>query len=136
MILDASALLSLIFAEPAAEMIEERLQSAAGVGIGAPSLTEVALVLGSRLGRDPVPLLGRVLQEFGIAVIPFSEEHWAEAADAFMRYGKGRHPAALNFGDCMTYAVAKLSEQPLLAIGDDFPQTDLEMEPLGGATGS
>ena len=47
-----------------------------------------------------------------------------------MRFGKGRHRAALNFGDCMTYAVAKLSEQPLLAVGDDFPQTDLVMVPL------
>ena len=129
-ILDASALLSLIFAEPAGEIVEERLQSAAGVGIGAPSLTEVSLVLGSRLGRDPIPIVGRVLQEFGIAVLPFSEEHWAEATDAFMRFGKGRHRAALNFGDCMTYAVAKLSEQPLLAVGDDFPQTDLVMVPL------
>jgi ribonuclease VapC len=99
-------------------------------GIGAPTLTEVSIVLGSRLGRDPMPLVGRVLQELGIVVIPFSQEHWAEATDAFMRYGKGRHPAGLNYGDCMTYAVAKLTGQPLLAVGDDFPQTDLELVPL------
>ena len=130
-IVDASALLAMIFAEPVGEVVEERLQSAPAAGIGAPSLTEVSLVLGSRLGRDPMPILGRVLQEFGIAVVPFSEQHWAEATDAFMRFGKGRHPAALNFGDCMSYAVAKLSEQALLATGDDFPQTDLELVPLG-----
>ena len=131
MIVDSSALLSLIFAEPAAEAIADRLQTVPVVGIGAPSLTEVSLVLGSRLGRDPMPILGRLLQEFGISVVPFSEQPWAEATEAFMRFGKGRHPAALNFGDCMTYAVAKLSEQPLLAVSDDFPQTDLVMMPLG-----
>lgn len=131
MIVDASALLSLIFAEPIAEAVEERLRRADAIGIGAPSLTEASLVLGSRLNRDPMPLLGRILQEYAVNVVPFSQEHWAEATDAFMRYGKGRHPAALNFGDCMTYAVARLSEQSLLAVGDDFFQTDLQLEPLG-----
>ncbi len=131
MVVDASALLALIFREPAADVIEERLATADALGIGAPTLTEVSLVLGSRLGRDPMPLLGRVLQEFAIAVVPFSDAHWAEATDAFMRFGRGRHPAALNFGDCMTYAVASLSEQPLLAVGDDFPQTDLAVVSLG-----
>ena len=130
MIVDASALLSLVFREPAADVIEERLESADAVGIGAPTLTEMSLVLGSRLGRDPMPLLGRLLQEFAVVVVPFSQEHWAEATDAFMRYGRGRHAAALNFGGCMTYAVASLAGQPLLAVGDDFPQTDLELVPL------
>lgn len=130
-IVDSSALLSMIFAEPAGELVEELLQSSVALGIGAPTLTEVSLVLGSRLGRDPMPILGRLLQEFGMVVVPFSKEHWGEATEAFMRFGKGRHPAALNFGDCMTYAVAKLSDQALLALGDDFRQTDLELVPLG-----
>ncbi len=130
MIVDASALLSLIFAEPTAGLIEQRLEGADALGIGAPTLAEVSLVLGSRLDRDAMPLLGRLLQEFAIVVVPFSEQHWAEATDAFMRFGRGRHPAALNYGDCMTYAVASLSDQPLLAMGDDFPQTDLELVPL------
>jgi ribonuclease VapC len=130
-IVDASALLSMIFAEPAGEVVEELLQSAVALGIGAPTLTEVSLVLGNRLGRDPMPILGRLLQEFSIVVVPFSEQHWAEATDAFVRFGKGRHPAALNFGDCMTYAVAKLSDQALLAVGNDFPQTDLVLVPFG-----
>ena len=72
MIVDASALLSLIFAEPTAGLIEQRLEGADALGIGAPTLTEVSLVLGSRLGRDPMPLLGRLLQEFAIVVVPFS----------------------------------------------------------------
>ena len=60
-----------------------------------------------------------------MSVVSFSEAHWREASDAFARYGKGRHPASLNFGDCMSYAVAKLSGAPLLFVGTDFAQTDI-----------
>jgi ribonuclease VapC len=112
------------------KLVLRRADEADAVGIGAPTLTEVSLVLGSRLDRDPTPLLGRLLQEFAIVVVPFSEQHWAQATDAFMRLGRGRHPAALNFAGCLTYAGASLSDQPLLAMGDDFPQTDLELVSL------
>lgn len=60
-------------------------------------------------------------------MIAFEEAHYGVAIDAFGRFGKGRHPAGLNFGDCLTYAVAKLSGEPLLAIGNDFRRTDLEL---------
>jgi ribonuclease VapC len=130
MIVDSSALIALIFSEPLAEVVERRLQEAETVAIGAPTLTETSLVLAGRLGSDPLPLLGRLLQEFAISVVPFSEAHWAEATDAFLRFGKGRHEAGLNFGDCMAYAVARLSDQPLLALGADFPRTDVRLEPL------
>ena len=59
------------------------------------------------------------------AVIPFTAAHGRVSREAFLRFGRGRHPAALNFGDCLTYAVAKLAEMPLLFIGEDFAQTDL-----------
>jgi ribonuclease VapC len=58
-------------------------------------------------------------------VVPFDDSHWALALDAYVRFGKGRHPSGLNFGDCLTYATAKLAGQPLLCIGDDFARTDL-----------
>ena len=67
-----------------------------------------------------------MLDELGIQEVPFGEIHWREAMDAYRRFGKGRHPAALNFGDCMTYAVAKLAGEPLLFTGNDFELTDLE----------
>ncbi len=67
-----------------------------------------------------------MLDELGIQEIPFGELHWREAVDAYRRFGKGRHPAALNFGDCMTYAVASLTGEPLLFVGNDFGHTDLE----------
>lgn len=67
------------------------------------------------------------MRDLGIVVIPFDEEHALEAAKAFARFGKGRHPAALNFGDCMSYAVAKLAGQPLLCTGKDFAKTGIPL---------
>ena len=58
---------------------------------------------------------------------PFTDLHWQRAVDAYAHFGKGRHPAGLNFGDCMTYATAALARQPLLCRGDDFSKTDLEV---------
>lgn len=72
-------------------------------------------------------LLGRLLDELGAETLPFRTDHWPVALDAFLRFGKGRHPAALNFGDCMTYAVAHLADELLLCVGDDFRQTDLAL---------
>jgi ribonuclease VapC len=77
------------------------------------------------MGRDPRPQLSRFLREMEVEVIPFTAEHYEVAVDAFERFGKGRHPAALNFGDCLTYAVARLSGLPLLFTGEDFARTDL-----------
>jgi len=62
-----------------------------------------------------------------VIVIPFGTDHWTAAHDAFLRFGKGRHPARLNLGDCMTYATAKLAGEPLLCLGNDFAQTDLPL---------
>ena len=125
MIVDSSALLALFFREPAAEGIEEALASPEVVGIGAPTLTETAIVLASKLGEDARSLLATLVESLELTVIPFTAAHGREAREAFLRFGRGRHPAALNFGDCLTYAVAKLADQPLLFVGDDFRQTDL-----------
>ncbi|HKR49906.1 MAG TPA: type II toxin-antitoxin system VapC family toxin [Pseudonocardiaceae bacterium] len=70
-------------------------------------------------------LLARLLDEADVETIPYTAAHWPVAVDAFARYGKGRHPAALNFGDCLTYATCRLAGRPLLCTGEDFPQTDL-----------
>lgn len=83
------------------------------------------MVLSSRLGEDSRRLLDDFLQEMDVEVIPFTAQHYEVAVDAFERFGKGRHPAALNFGDCLTYAVARLSGLPLLYTGEDFARTDL-----------
>ena len=125
MIVDTSAILAIIFREPGYETLIERLLTAKQAGIGTPTLTEAALVLTGRLTTDPRMTLKRFLQEFAIAEVPFGPEHWRAAADAYERYGKGRHPARLNFGDCMSYAVAHIARQPLLYAGNDFARTDL-----------
>ena len=125
MILDASALVAILIEEPGADAILSRLAAAESIGIGTPTLAEAGIVLQSKLGRDPRGMLARFLQEFRIVTIPFGEDHWSEAVEAYARYGKGAHPAGLNFGDCMSYAVASLAGEPLLFTGDDFLQTDL-----------
>jgi ribonuclease VapC len=89
-------------------------------------LAETGIVLQSRLGAAADGLLERLIDELSIEEISFGEIHWREAVDAYRRFGRGRHSASLNFGDCMTYAVARLSGEPLLFTGDDFGQTDVE----------
>ena len=127
MVIDSSALLAVIFREPQFEQLVEALSGADVVAVGTPTLTEAGIVLEARLGDEAAGLLERLLDEFGIEEIPFGEVHWRESVDAFRRFGKGRHPAGLNFGDCMTYAVARLTGEELLCVGDDFPRTDLEL---------
>lgn len=86
----------------------------------------------ARTGDAGKLLLGELLREWNVDVLPFGDAHWRSAQVAFVRYGKGRHPAALNFGDCLTYATVWVAGEPLLCIGDDFTRTDLDLVPLGG----
>lgn len=130
MILDSSAVVPVLLGHPGHEQIFEVLAGADALGMGAPTLSETGIRLAARLSVDPTGLLGRFVQEYGVRVIQFAEPHWWEAMDAFWRFGKGRHRAELNFGDCLTYAVARLAHEPLLCLGDDFALTDLTLVPL------
>jgi ribonuclease VapC len=94
------------------------------VAAGAPTILETAIVLVSRLPHART-LLNDFLSEAEVEIIPFTREHYDAALDAFERYGKARHRAALNFGDCMSYAIARISGLPLLFTGRDFQQTDV-----------
>lgn len=96
------------------------------VAIGAPTLFEIGMVLIGSLGDRARVTISQFRERVHLVVIPFGESHWQAAADAFTRYGKGRHPAALNFGDCMTYATARIAGRPLLYVGNDFARTDIE----------
>ena len=120
-------------AERPARAVFDALAQAPVRAVGAPTLVETAMVLAGR--RAAASLGGAsdlmlVMTRFEVTVVPFGQDHWLMAWAAFLRYGKGRHPAGLNFGDCLTYAVAKLSGLPLLCIGGDFAQTDLALVPL------
>src|SRR5688572_18888412 len=118
MIVDTSAFLSIVFREPGFEGLVDRLTSAERLAAGTPTLAETGIVLRARLGTAADGLLERMLDEFAIQEIPFGELHWREAVDAFRKFGKGRHQAALNFGDCLTYAATSLSGERLLFVGD------------------
>ncbi|HEX4495344.1 MAG TPA: type II toxin-antitoxin system VapC family toxin [Thermoanaerobaculia bacterium] len=126
MILDSSVVVAIALREPGHEELVDKLRSADSLGIGAPTLTETGMVLSARLGVEPQALLDRFLRDFEVVPVAFGELHWREALEAFRRFGKGRHPAALNFGDCLSYATAKLAGHPLLFVGDDFPRTDIK----------
>lgn len=125
MIVDSSAIVAIVLREPGWEGVVMRLGADAAPAIGAPTLVETGLVLTAKIGQKARIVLARLLQETGLTVIPFAEEHWRVAVDAYAQFGRGRHAAALNFGDCLTYAVARLAGQPLLFVGDDFSKTDL-----------
>jgi ribonuclease VapC len=126
MIIDTSAIVAIVFKEPGYQELVEKLADAQYLGIGAATLAETGIVLTARLGSNATSLLARMVQELGAAVIPFGDEHWREALEAYERFGRGRHPAKLNFGGCLSYATARLAGQPLLYKGRDFDRTDLE----------
>ena len=126
MILDSSALIRILFREPGWQDTLDAIRSADFAGVGTPTLAETGIALHHRLGDTASGMLERLLDELELHEIPFGEVHWREAVTAFRRYGKGRHPARLNFGDCLTYATASLSGEPLLYVGEDFGATDLE----------
>ena len=125
MIVDTSAIVAIFLREPGFEGLLDKLAGEPDARIGAPTLAETGIVLAARLRADSRGVLERFVRRFEIQVLPFEGPHWQEAVFAWQRFGKGRHPAALNFGDCLTYAVARLSGRPLLFVGDDFSKTDL-----------
>ena len=125
MIVDSSALVAIVFQEPGFQAALDKLEAAESSGIGAPTAVETGLVLGHRLRQDPRALLDRLLTELHITEISFGPQHRAEALRAYWRFGRGRHSAGLNFGDCLSYAVASRAAEPLLFTGDDFRATDI-----------
>ena len=125
MTLDSSVLIALLFGEPGHLELVDRILSAGEVRVGAPTLVEASMVLS---GRRRAPARGEVeglIGELGVTIVPFGEGEWRLAVDAFTRFGRGRHPAALNFGDCLAYATAASLGDTLLFVGDDFAKTDI-----------
>ena len=125
MVLDSSAIVAIHLKEPGFERLVDAVEQADLIVVGAPTLLEAAVVLSARLGKDARPLLRTFLRRIGAEVVPFNEEHVDAGTTAFLRFGRGRHPAALNFGDCMSYAIASVAGLPLLFTGGDFAQTDI-----------
>jgi len=126
-ILDASALIAIVLDEPEREILVAKINAADTIAVGAPTLVEAGIVLSARAGQDVSAVLMELLASADAIVIEFGQRHWREAVSAWGRFGKGRHPAGLNFGDCLTYATALVAGEALLAKGDDFTQTDIPL---------
>ncbi len=124
-VFDTSALVALIRGEPEAEQIIQRIEQGGVFYVASPTILELQLVLSGRPGRDALADVKAAKERIGFTVVPFTEAHTDAAFTAWQRYGKGRHPAALNLGDCMSYAVAKVAQAELVYVGDDFSRTDL-----------
>lgn len=122
---DTSALTAILLGEPDAPSLIGALTAASRVGLCAPNRTELLLVIQTRLGDAGVERARQFLALEQIQTIPLDEGLADSAADAYRRFGRGRHAAGLNFGDCFAYALATREEVPLLFKGDDFAKTDV-----------
>ena len=125
MTLDSSALIAILFAEAGYFDLIDRILVAESVRVAAPTLVETSMVLAGRRRKPAVAEVDVLVQELGVTVVPFGEREWHAAVSAFLRFGRGRHPAALNFGDCLAYAAAVVANDSLLFVGDDFGRTDV-----------
>lgn len=121
---DTSAIIAIALAEPEAERFDHVLSTDPSIIIGVPTLLEARMVLAGRFGPTTAEKAMAMLAD-GWQVIHFATDHLAAATEAFDRFGKGRHAARLNYGDCMADAVAKVAGCPLLYKGDDFARTDM-----------
>lgn len=122
--LDTSALVAILHREPEAASFADLLRSQRAL-IGSPTVLELRMLTSSRSPAGTADEATELLAIIGCDLVPFDEDHLRAAERAFDRFGKGRHPAALNFGDCMAYAVAVVAGCPLLYKGEDFARTDI-----------
>ena len=125
MIVDSSAILAILFAEEDMECYEVAIADASSRRMSAGNLLEAYIVVESRSGSSGVEQLDALLKRASIEVIPVTVEHVRAAHLAWRRFGKGNHPAGLNFGDCFAYALSEVSREPLLFKGEDFALTDV-----------
>ena len=126
MTLDTSALIAILLSEPGALDLVDKILEAEVVRIGTPTLVEAAAVLAHRQRRPALPQVRGLVDELGVTVVPFGSDEWEAATLAYERFGRGRHKAALNFGDCLAYATAAVAGDSLLFVGNDFARTDVK----------
>ena len=126
MVIDTSALVAILFDEPDAEHFEIAIESDPTRLMSTASVLEASIVVEARLGEAGGRELDLLVHKAQIEVVGVKVEQMEVARHAFRTYGKGRHPAGLNYGDCFAYALSKTSGEPLLFKGNDFNQTDVE----------
>lgn len=125
MVIDSSAVIAILFGEEDAERFGAAIEADPTRLMSTATVLEASLVVESELGEEGARELDLLLLRAGIETVVFNEEQLRVARHAFRVYGKGRHPAGLNFGDCFSYALSRTSGEPLLFKGDDFAKTDV-----------
>ena len=124
-VVDASALAAIFFMEPDAPKFLQALQQTPHAWMSAANYLEVAIIIDNRHAPEQMADLDLFLAEAELEIVPVTAGQARVARDAYRRFGRDNHPAGLNFGDCLAYALAKERDLPLLFKGEDFPQTDL-----------
>jgi ribonuclease VapC len=125
MTLDSSALIAILFGEHGHLDLVDRILAAGEVRVATPTVVETCIVFASRRRAAGAREVETLLRELGVTIVAFGEREGHSAVEAFLRFGRGRHQAALNFGDCLSYAAAATANDPLLFVGDDFARTDI-----------
>ena len=125
MVIDSSVLIAILETELESEQLAEAIEQDQVRLISAVSVVETTIVIENRRGKGGGKALNLLMEKIAIEIVPVTAEHAATACQAYRDFGKGRHPAKLNFGDCFSYAAAKLRCEPLLFKGNDFNQTDI-----------
>jgi len=126
MVIDTSALLAIFLAEPERQNFLERIRQDGSRLLSAPNALETSIVLEARRGEVAGREFDLFLHRLNIEIVPVDAAQVEVARAGWRKYGKGRHPAGLNFGDCFAYALSKTSGEPLLAKGNDFSKTDVQ----------
>ena len=126
MIVDSSAVLAILFGEPDARRHAAAIMSAYPCRISVANVLEASIAVERRGGDTAAHALDILLEHAEIELVPVTVEHLKAARRAWRRFGKGNHPAALNFGDCFAYALSKTTGEPLLFKGEDFARTDID----------
>lgn len=131
MVVDTSALIAILQREPERRRFIEVLEGAASRRMSVASLVEISIVIESRFGSEGLRDLDAFLAKANFELIPVDREQGYLAREAFSRFGKGRHRASLNYGDCFSYALARSLGEPLLCKGSDFVNTDVMIAVAG-----
>lgn len=127
MIVDTSAIVAILYREPEAADFVHRIHDAEVCRVSVATYVELSMVVESQLGPEGTRQAEAFIRRAGIIIEPVTVEHGELARQAFLDFGKGRHRAGLNFGDCFPYALAKAAGEPLLFKGSDFGQTDIQV---------
>jgi ribonuclease VapC len=131
MVIDTSALVAILQREPERRAFIEAIEAADARLMSVATFVEISIVIEARHGSEGLRDLDHFISRAGIELVSVDTEHGEVARTAFSRFGKGRHRAGLNYGDCFSYALAIVTEEPLLVKGDDFVHTDVRLVDIG-----